>query len=113
MKKFVRIISLLTLTLCLGLALTACAKEEGKYACEFGEGQEAYTVTIELKDGKFTTTVTTAEGSEEMAKGTYKIDGDKFTATDEHGNKIEGTIKKGKSLTVKVGGDETTYTYKK
>lgn len=113
MKKTVRVISLLVLTLCLGLALTACAKEDGKYVVNVGDGDHSYTQTLELKDGKFTVTVDAGDESQEVAKGTYKIKGDKFTATDEAGNKYEGTIKKGKSITIKQGDNEVTYTYKK
>ncbi|MDE7395060.1 MAG: hypothetical protein K2M95_02925 [Clostridiales bacterium] len=109
MKKLVRVLSVLTLTLCLGLALTACAKEEGKYVYE----NEGMSITIELKDGKFTQTMDFGAGEDPISvSGTYKIKGDKITFT-VGSSSTEGTIKKGKSIVGNMGGGEITLTYKK
>ena len=105
MKKVVRVVSLLMLTLCLGLALTACAKEEGTY--EYSN--EYVSISVVLKDGKFTQTMTYPGREEaETFTGTYKIKGDKITiTTDGSSQSVEATIKAGKYIEYPSGEGET------
>ena len=83
MKKAVKWLALFVMTVCLGAALAACGgKVAGVYECEM-----------------------------EMAKGTYKVDGDKITFTVEgESETMEATVKDGDIVMSQEG---VSVTYKK
>ena len=116
MKKAVKFMGLLAVVVAMALSLTACGGVAGKYVCDAEVMGTKATMTIELKnDDTYVISVSSSAGDvssdQEVSKGTYKIDGDKITFTDESGAENEATYKKGKSITVSEEG--VTMTYKK
>lgn len=117
MKKAVKWLALFVMTVCLGAALAACGgKVAGVYECEMEMGGVKSVLTLELKeDETFTVTAKGEVGGvsheEEMAKGTYKVDGDKITFTVEgESETMEATVKDGDIVMSQEG---VSVTYKK
>lgn len=104
MKKFVKVLGLMAVALCLGFTLVACGSDEveGTYEGTMGEGEYAVTITLELKDGKAKQTMTVS-GQTQTVEGTYTVDGDKITIS---AGSISSTVtyKDGK-ITVPLGDE--------
>ncbi len=110
MKKVAKVLCLLAVALCVGFSLAACGENaEGVY--EYSAN--GMTMTLELKEDKFTMKMTANEETKDLGTGTYKVDGDKITLT-MGSTSITGTLKDGK-ITIALEGEgstEITYTKK-
>ena len=96
-----------TAAMCISLA--ACGENaEGVY--EYSAN--GMTMTLELKEDKFTMKMTANEETKDLGTGTYKVDGDKITLT-MGSTSITGTLKDGKITIAMEGEGSTEITYTK
>ncbi|MCI9517764.1 MAG: hypothetical protein HFK08_00725 [Clostridia bacterium] len=112
MKKKLKIMAILTMTVCICLTLFACASSAvGKYECEVSVMGSAITMTLELKEGgEYAMSASTGGISSDSESGTYKIEGDKIIMTDSDGESVEGTIS---NKEIVISQDGVTMTFKK
>ena len=112
MKKKLKIMAILTMTVCICLTLFACASSAvGKYECEVSVMGSSITMTLELKDGgEYAMSASTGGISSDSESGTYKIEGDKIIMTDSDGESVEGTIS---NKEIVISQDGVTMTFKK
>jgi hypothetical protein len=112
MKKKLKIMAILTMTVCISLTLFACASSAvGKHECEVSVMGSAITMTLELKEGgEYAMSASTGGISSDSESGTYKIEGDKIIMTDSDGESVEGTIS---NKEIVISQDGVTMTFKK